>query len=96
MASETSSLQTGSSAIQSASPGFVEPGREFSAMMERIAVLSFAPERDFDQFFGPRVPGFGGSTAPPAKHCAIDIHCVAIGPRTSRLTSAMLRPWVTT
>ena len=40
--------------------------------------------------------GFGGSTGPPAKHCAIAIHFSATSPTTSREVSATLRPWVTT
>lgn len=36
-----------------------------------------------------RVPGGGGSTGGPAKHWAIAIHRVALGPVTERSTSAM-------
>jgi len=43
-----------------------------------------------------RCPGFGGSTGPPAKHCAIDIQRVATSPFTSSAVSATLRTWVTT
>jgi hypothetical protein len=43
-----------------------------------------------------RCPGLGGSSGPPAKHCAIAIHRVAVSPTTRSLVSAILRPCVTT
>ena len=41
---------------------------------------------------GPRVPGAGGSTGPPAKHCGIDIQSVATGSVTSSRLSASCCP----
>ena len=43
-----------------------------------------------------RVPGGGGSAAGPAKHCAIDIQRLAVGPTTQSPVSATFRTWVTT
>ena len=43
-----------------------------------------------------RVPGAGGSWAAPAKHWALAIQAVALGPVTLSLVSAILRVCVTT
>src|SRR6056297_3329413 len=43
-----------------------------------------------------RLPGGGGSLGGPAKHCASDIHRVALAPVTARSVSAIFRVWQTT
>src|SRR5687767_3167035 len=42
------------------------------------------------------LPGAGGATGGPAKHCAIDIHSCATSPLIRSEVSAMLRVCVTT
>src|SRR5277367_1420499 len=43
-----------------------------------------------------RVPGAGGFSGGPAKHCAIDIHALALAPATFSFVSATFRVCVTT
>ncbi|MEO0763937.1 MAG: alpha/beta fold hydrolase [Pseudomonadota bacterium] len=67
-------------------------------ILARMALDGLAPIRAIVAFNGAfrRVPGAGGSSGGPAKHCAMAIHRVAAGPVTVRGTSATFRVWVTT
>src|SRR6185503_11677599 len=75
-----------------------------AAVLRRIETIGVLPDADDDRCVRVRhaadctnrLPGGGGVSGGPAKHCASDIHSCATSPLTRSAVSSMLRVCATT